>query len=125
MLSEDENDQNTLVNSVMASMTELNQIHDEIMTLDAMPIERGMAIVNLYMHSQSIYGGRIDLARDVQHVKAVWEAHYRYREKDLALSRAKAEQRALWLVPLIRWGFGAVGSSAFALGTLMWFLSRT
>ena len=93
---------------------ELRRMHEEIMTLDAMPLERGMAMVRWYASSHYILLRTVDQALSVQHIKAAWAAHYRHEEKELAFSRERGEQRALWLVPLIRWSSSAVVSVGVA-----------
>ena len=99
---------------MISMLTNLEEMHNEIMTLDAMPIDRGMALISMYSQHSYVLFGTINFAREVQQVKAAWAADHRYQEQQLALSWERAEQRTLWLAPLIRWGSGAVGSVAFA-----------
>ena len=106
--------QDDIADRFISSLDELERLHEEIMNLDAMPIRRGMAWVHIYAKWHAFHLGTLSLARDAQHIKAAGAAHYRYRERELAFSWERAEQRALWLVPLIHWGFGAVGSVALA-----------
>lgn len=92
----------------------IERFHEEIMTLGTMPIQRSMPWVRMYARKHGIFRGMPDQAREMEQVKAAWDAHYRYQEKQLAFSRERAEQRALWLVPLIRWGSGAIASAGVA-----------
>lgn len=110
----------TIAEDIIAVTRDLEQMHHEIMTLDALPINKGLALLRIYDTSSYVMFGAPSLTRDVQHMKSAWDADYRYKEKQLALSRERAEQRALWLVPLIRWGCGSVGS--VALAATVWML---
>lgn len=105
----------SVAQDMISMLTNLEELHNEIMTLDAMAIDKGMVLIRRYSQHSYLLLGTINVAREVQQVKAAWAAHYRHKERELAFSRERAEQRALWLVPLIRWGCGsAVGSVALA-----------
>lgn len=104
----------SVAQDMISMLTNLEEMHHEIMTLDAMPIDKGMALVNMYSQRSYVLFGTINFAREVQQVKAARAADHRYQEQQLALSRERAEQRALWLVPLIRWGSSAVVSAGVA-----------
>ena len=109
------------VQLAVAEAQELQRFHEEIMSLDAMPLEQSMKMVRIYARWDGVYPGNASMARLVEHIKAAQAAHYRHKEKELAFSRERAEQRALWLVPLIHWGFGAVGViGSAAIAATLW-----